>query len=337
MLGLQANPDAPASGVVIESKVDKGKGVITTVLVQRGTLRVGDLIVAGESFGRVKKMMNDKGRNVLTAIPSEPVEIVGLDNAPMAGDPMNVLQSEKQARDITEYRARKSKDNKVSIAKRSSLEELFLRAAGSASIKDLPVIIKGDVQGSIEAIINSITKLSNEEVRLKVLHSAVGAINESDISLATATGAMVVGFNVRAFNAASLAADKANIDVRYYSIIYNLIDDIKAIMSGMLSPIIREQYIGSVEIRQVFNITKVGKIAGSYVTKGMIKRGAGVRLLRDSIVIHEGKLKTLKRFKDDVAEVRENYECGIAFEKYEDLRVGDVLEVFETIEEKQTL
>jgi translation initiation factor IF-2 len=337
MLGLKANPDASASGVVIESKVDKGKGIIATVLIQRGTLRVGDLVVAGSAFGRIKKMMNDKGYDVKTALPSEPVEIVGLDTSPMAGDALHAIENEKQARDITEYRARKMKENKVSITKRSSLEELFLKAAGSSALKELPVIIKGDVQGSIEAIISSITNLSNDEVRLKVLHSAVGAINESDVTLAEATGAMIVGFNVRALSAAAMSASKANVDMRYYSIIYNLIDDIKAIMSGMLSPIIREQYIGSVEVRQIFNITKVGKIAGSYVTKGVIKRGAGVRLLRDNIVIHEGKLKTLKRFKDDVAEVKDNYECGIAFENYEDIRVGDMLEVFETIEEKQTL
>lgn len=337
MLNLRANPNVRASGAVIESKIDKNKGVSTTVLVQRGTLRIGDIIVAGESVGRVKVMINDKGKHVKTASPSEPVELFGLDIAPSAGDKINVVQSDKQAREIAEYRMRTRKTNKISITHRSSLEELFLKASGNGSTKELPVIVKSDVQGSSEAIISSITKLSTPAIRLKVLHSAVGGINESDITLAKASGAMIVGFNVRASSAASLMADKEGVDIRYYSIIYNLIDDIKSIMSGMLAPIIREVYIGSVEIRQVFNITKVGKVAGSYVTKGIIKRGAGVRLLRDNIVIHEGKLKTLKRFKDDVKEVRENYECGIAFENYEDIRALDVVEVFERIEEKQEL
>lgn len=337
MLELKANPDAVASGTVVESKIDKGRGVIATVLVQRGTLRTGDLVVAGHAFGRIKLMTNDKGQSVDIATPSEPVEIIGLDAVPSAGDVINVVKTEKQARGIAEYRARKAKELRASIAQRSSLEDLFSKASGDGFIKELPIIIKADVQGSIEAIVSSITKLSNAEVRLKVLHTAAGAITESDMTLALASGALVVGFNVRANSAASLMANQNGIDLRYYSIIYNLIDDIKSIMSGMLSPILREQYLGSVAIREVFNITKVGKIAGSYVTKGTIKRGAGVRLLREDIVIHEGKLKTLKRFKEDVKEVRENYECGIAFEKWEDIKVGDVVEVFEIIEEKQTL
>lgn len=336
MLALTANPTAPASGVVIESRIDKGKGVIATILVQRGTLHTGELIVAGETLGRVKYMLNDKGTIVKTATPSEPVEVFGLDSAPYAGDTFNVVQSEKQARDITEYRARKAKDNKVSITKRSSLEDLFLKAAGGiGSVKELPIIIKADVHGSAEAIVTSLMKLTHAEVKPKILHSAVGAINESDIALSQASGAIILGFNVRA-NANALAhADKT--DIRYYSIIYNLIDDVKSIMSGMLSPIIREQYIGSVDIRQIFNITKAGKIAGSYVTRGLIKQGASARLLREDVVIHEGKIKTLKRFKDDVKEVRENYECGIAFENYEDIREGDKVEVFELISEKQKM
>jgi len=337
MLDLKANPDALASGAVVESKIDKGKGVIATVLVQRGSLRVGDLVVAGTAFGRIKRMINDKGHTVLIATPSEPVEIIGLDSVPSSGDRMDVVQTERQARDIAEYRMRKAKELKASVTQRSSLEDLFSKASGDGFIKELPVIIKADVQGSIEAIVGSITKLSNNEVRLKVLHTAAGAITESDMTLALATGAMVVGFNVRANNNADMMASQNGIDMRYYSIIYNLIDDIKAIMSGMLSPILREEYLGSVEIREVFNITKVGKIAGSYVKKGTIKRGANVRLLRDNVVIHEGKLKTLKRFKEDVKEVRENYECGIAFENYEGIKVGDMVEVFEIISEKQTL
>ena len=333
---LKANYKAPASGAVIESKIDKGMGVVATVLVQRGTLRSGDLVVAGHTFGRVKLMVNDKGTKVEEVMPSEPVEIFGLDQAPMAGDPFHVVQNEKQARDITEYRAHKAKEKRVSVAQRSgSLEELFMKASGVGGLKEIPVILKGDVQGSIEAIISSIAKLDHAEVRIKVLHSAVGGITESDIQLANASGAVILGFNVRASSVAAQLADKNKIDIRYYSIIYNLIDDMKSIMSGMLSPTIREEYIGSVEIRQVFNITKIGKIAGSYVTKGIIKRGAGVRLLRNDIVIHEGKLKTLKRFKEEVKEAREGFECGIAFENYEDIQVGDTVEVFEVVEEKR--
>lgn len=335
---LKANYQVAASGSVVEAKMDKGKGALATILVQRGTLKVGDLIVAGEAFGRVRLMHNDKGVPIKEAGPSDPVEVIGLNEAPLAGDSFNVVETEKQARDITEYRMRRSKDNKVTLAQKgSSLEDLFARASGIGGVKEIPVIIKGDVQGSIEAIITSLAKIDHDEVMIKVLHSAVGGITESDVQLANASNAIILGFNVRTSNVASTLADKFKVDIRYYSIIYNLIDDMKAIMSGMLKPIIREEYIGSVEIRQVFNITKAGKIAGSFVTKGMIKRGAGVRLLREDIVIHEGKLKTLKRFKDDVKEVSENYECGIAFENYEDIKVGDKVEVFEIVEEKRSL
>lgn len=336
MEDLKANPNAVAAGVVIESRVDKGQGTVASVLVQRGTLKVGDLIVAGTSYGRIKRMNNDKGRSVPDALPSYVVEIFGLDDAPSAGDIFNVVITEKQARDITEYRARKVKDNKVTASK-TTLEELFQRASGSGKIKELPIIIKGDVHGSIEAINGSLNKIESDEVKLKVLHQAVGGITESDVNLAEASGAIILGFNVRANAAAALAADKGKVDIRYYSVIYNLIDDIKSIMSGMLSPIIREIYIGSVEVREVFNVSKVGKVAGSYVTKGIIKRGAGVRLLRDDIVVYEGKLKTLKRFKEDVKELREGFECGIAFENYDDIKVGDLVEVFEIVEEQQKL
>jgi translation initiation factor IF-2 len=312
MEDLKANPNTIASGVVIESKIDKGQGVIASILVQRGTLKNGDLLVAGTTYGRIKKMNNDKGRTVLEALPSYVVEIFGLNVAPLAGDLFNVVMTEKQARDITEYRMRKSKENKVTASK-TSLEDLFQKASGEGKIKELPIIIKGDVHGSIEAIIGSLNKIVK------------------------ATGAIILGFNVRSNTAARTDAEKNKVDIRYYSIIYNLIDDIKAIMSGMLSPVIREIYIGSVEIREVFNVSKVGKVAGSYVTKGIIKRGAGVRLLRNDIVIHEGKLKTLKRFKEDVKEVQEGFECGIAFEKYDDIKVGDLVEVFEIVEEQKQL
>ncbi|MEY3196692.1 MAG: Translation initiation factor, partial [Pseudomonadota bacterium] len=337
MADLKANANTTASGTVIESKIDKGKGPIATILVQRGTLNIGDIVVAGETFGRIKRMANDKGMDVSTATPSEPVEIFGLDASPLAGDPFAVVQTEKQARDITEYRARKTKDTKTLSATKGTLEDLFLRASGTSNIKDLSIIVKADVQGSIEAIVGSIAKITDNEVRIKILHSAVGGITESDIQLANASGALVIGFNVRASRAAADLSEKLKVDMRYYSIIYNIVDDIKAIVSGMLTPIIHERYIGSVQIRQVFNITKVGKIAGSYVTKGVIKRGAGVRLLRDDIVIHEGTLKTLKRFKDDVKEANEGFECGIAFENYDDIKEGDTVEVFERVEEKRTI
>ncbi|MEG8230555.1 translation initiation factor IF-2 [Candidatus Rickettsia tasmanensis] len=337
MQDLKANPFGSAAGVVIESKIEQGRGTLTTILVQRGTLRNSDIIIAGTSYGKVKKMTNDKGLEIVEATPSVPVEIQGLNEVPFAGDKFNIVQNEKQAKDIAEYRMRLAKEKKISIAPCSSLEDLFLKASGNSKIKELPLIIKGDVQGSVEAISGSLLKLPNDEIKLRILHSGVGPITESDVSLAHASSAIIVGFNVRAGANALTAAEKEKVDIRYYSIIYHLIDDIKAIMSGMLDPIIREQYIGSAEIRQIFNITKVGKIAGSYVTKGIIKKGAGVRLLRDNVVIHEGKLKTLKRFKDEVKEVREGYECGIAFENYEDIREGDTVEIFELIQEQRQL
>ena len=336
MLNLRANYNSKASGVVIESKVDKNRGVITTVLVQRGTMRVGDIIVAGTSYGKVRVIHDDKGRNLKEAYPSMPVEILGLESASDAGDPFNAVEQEKQAREIVEYRLQKKLILKNSINKRGSLEQLFLRNA-DGKIKELPIIIKADVQGSIEAISGSLNKFNSEEVRVKILHSAVGGITESDITLARASNAVVLGFNVRATNQARQQAESDGVDVRYYSIIYNLIDDVKAILSGMLSPIVREEYIGQAEIRKVYNITKFGKIAGSYVLSGHIARGAGVRLLRDNIVIHEGKLKTLRRFKDDVKEVNEGYECGIAFENYEDIREGDKVEVYKIVEEARSL
>jgi translation initiation factor IF-2 len=336
MQELKANPDAVATGVVVESRVDVARGVVATVIIQRGTLHKGDIIIAGNSHGRVRRLCNDKGRTIADAGPSMAVEVYGLDEAPSAGDIFNVADSDKQARDIVDYRQRKARDLQVTASK-TSLEELFLKAAGDGRIKELPIIIKGDVHGSIEAIINTLGKIDNEEVKLRILHSAVGAISESDVTLATASKALILGFNVRANNAAATNARDNKVDVRYYSIIYNLVDDIRSIMSGMLSPIIREEYIGSVDIREVFKVSKVGKVAGSYVTKGIIKRGAGVRLLRDNIVVYEGKLKTLKRFKEDVKEVREGYECGIAFTNYEDIKVGDSVEVFEIVEEQQEL
>ena len=336
ILELKANPNSVAAGVVVETRMDIEKGVITTVIVQLGTLKKGDIMIAGNSYGRVKRICNDKGCTIQEAGPSLAIEVFGLNDAPSAGDVFNVVETDKQARDIIDYRLRKAKNLKVTASK-TSLEELFLRASGTGKTKELPLIIKGDVHGSIEAIITSLNKIESDEVKLRILHNAVGGITESDVTLAKASGALILGFNVRANNAAAREGNENKIDIRYYSIIYNLIDDIKAIMSGMLSPIIREVYIGSVSVREVFNVSKVGKIAGSYVTKGIIKRGAGVRLLRDDIVMHEGKLKTLKRFKEDVKEVREGFECGVAFENYDNIKVGDSLEVFEIVEEQKKL
>jgi translation initiation factor IF-2 len=337
MLELQANPDRPASGVVIESKIDRGRGVVATLLIQRGTLAIGNIIVAGEVSGRVRSMTDDTGRPMAKATPSMPVEVVGLDATPHAGDVFAVVETEKQARDIAEYRERRARQLRVSVTERSSLEELFAKASQDGKIKELPLIIKADVHGSVEALAGAIIKLSSAEVKIRVLHAAAGAISDSDIALAEASQGLVIGFNVRANPSAKAQAQHAKVDVRYYSIIYDAVDDIRAIANGMLSPTIREQFLGTVEIRQVFNITKVGKIAGCYVTAGVVRRGAKVRLLRDNVVIHEGSLKTLKRFKDDVKEAREGFECGLAFENYDDIKEKDMVEVFEYVEEKNAL
>ena len=335
-LELQANAGRKAAGVVVESRVDKGRGVVATVLVQKGTLKIGDIVVAGTAFGKVRAMVNDKGSNVKSAEPSVPVEILGLSEAPEAGSEVAVPDSEKQAREITEYRIKHKRDLKTAAEKKGSLDELFQQAA-EGGIDELPIVIKGDVQGSVEAIIASLNKLSTDEVSVRVLHDAVGGITISDVSLAGASRAIVLGFNVRADAAAKELAVKDGIDIRYYSIIYDLIDDIKSLLSGMLKPLIRENFLGNAEIREVFNVSKSGKVAGCYVTEGMIKRGAGVRLLRDNVVTHEGKLKTLRRFKDDVKEVGTNFECGMAFENYDDIKVGDFIEAFEMIEEERQL
>jgi translation initiation factor IF-2 len=315
MLDLKANNEAVASGVVIESRIDKNQGVLCTFLVQRGTLKAGDIVVAGEGYGKVKKMMDDKANLVTLALPSVPVEILGLDAAPDAGEKFNVVTTEKQAREIVEYRNRTAKFTKsVAIKKGSSLEDLFARSGSASKIKELAMIIKCDVQGSVEAIIGSFTKFENAEVKIKVLHTGVGGITKSDVILANASNALIIGFNVRANNQAVAEASLYNVDIRYYSIIYNLVDDVKAIVTGMLSPIIREEYTGKAIIQQVFNITKVGKIAGCMVIDGVLKKDSNIRLLRDNVVIYEGKLKKLKRFKDDVKEVKNAQECGISIQ-----------------------
>jgi translation initiation factor IF-2 len=337
MLDLKADPTTKARGVVIESKIDKSRGVVTTLLVQKGTLRIGDILIAGAHSGRIRFMTDDKNRTIEDADPSTPVEISGLDGSPEAGEDFVVVDTEKQARDISEYRLRRAREIRTSTASKGTLEELFAKASGGSKVKELPLIIKADVNGSVEAIANTLEKISTNEVKVKILHKAVGGINESDVALAEASKALILGFNVRANEQAKKLAEKSAVDIRYYSIIYDLLDDIKLMLSGMLSPNIREEFLGLVEIRKVYNITKIGKVAGSFVVEGLIKRGAKVRLLRNDIVIHEGKLKTLKRFKDDVKEVKAGYECGIAFENYDDIKENDKVEVFELIEEKRTL
>ena len=335
VLDLKANPDRTAIGSIIESRIDKGRGVVATVIVQRGTLKIGDIVVAGTAYGRVRALLDDKLETIKEAGPSAPVEILGLSEAPMAGEQFSVVTEEKQAREIVEYRSEKAKYNRAASESKTAMERLF--AGSQHDKKRLTVVIKGDVQGSIEAIAGSLEKITNDEVEVRVLHSAVGAVTESDITLANASNAMIIAFNVRANAQAREMANRDKIEIRYYSIIYQVVDEVKAALTGLLSPIQREQFIGYAEIRDVFNITKVGKVGGCYVTEGFVKRGAGVRLLRDNVVIHEGKLKTLKRFKDEVKEVQQGYECGMAFETYEDIKPQDVIECYEIIQEAAKL
>ena len=344
VLELKANPNRAAVGAVVESKMEVGRGSVATVLVQRGTLKQGDIFVVGSEWGRVRAMYDDKGQLLTQAIPGQPIEVLGLNGTPDAGDILNVVENEAKARDVSEYRAR-IKREKASAAMSSnrqgkSFEDILAAAKVAGEKKILPVLIKGDVHGSVEAIIGSLNKLTEEstEIGIQILHSGVGAITESDITLAKASNAFIIGFNVRANAQARTQAERDGVQLRYYNIIYNVIDDAKQILSGMLSPTRREEYLGQAEIRQVFNITKVGKIAGCMVTAGMVKRGSGVRLLRDNVVIHDnGVLKTLKRFKDEVREVKEGMECGMAFENYEDIKEGDIIECYQVVEEARTL
>jgi translation initiation factor IF-2 len=328
ILDLKANPDRAASGVVVEAKIERGRGSVATLLVQKGTLKVGDVFVAGSDWGRVRALLDDHGHKIESAGPATPVEVLGLQGAPAAGDDFITVETEARAREVAEYRQRKQRDAKAVAGARGTLEQMFSKiAAGEA--KELPVVIKGDVQGSVEALTATLEKLGNEEVKVRVLHAAVGGINESDITLAKASNALVVGFNVRANPQARDMARRDDVEIRYYSIIYDVADDMKQALTGMLAPTLRERFLGNAEIREVFNITKVGKVGGCFVTEGLVKRGAKVRLLRDNVVIHEGSLGQLKRFKDDVKEVREGYECGMSFENYNDIQVGDVIECFE--------
>ncbi|WP_028878232.1 translation initiation factor IF-2 [Terasakiella pusilla] len=328
ILELKANPNRAAEGVVVEAKQERGRGNIATVMVQRGTLKIGDIFVVGTEWGRVRALVNDHGHHVKSSGPATPVEVLGLQGTPSAGDQLVVVESEAKAREVSEYRTNKSKAAKAAASGRGTLEELFSQIA-AGEVKELPVLIKGDVQGSIEALSGTFDKLGRDDVKVKVLHGAVGAINESDITLARASNALIIGFNVRANPQAREMAKRDGVDIRYYSIIYDAADDVKRMMSGLLDPVYQEKFIGYAEIRETFNISRVGTIAGCMVTEGVVKRGAKVRLLRDNVVVHEGALGQLKRFKDDVKEVKSGFECGMSFENYNDLKVGDMIECFE--------
>lgn len=331
LLELGANPDRAAQGVVIEAKLERGRGPVATVLVQRGTLNIGDIFVTGSEWGRVRAMINEHGKSISEAGPSIPVEVLGLNGAPLAGDDFIVVEHEARAREIAEFRGQTKREKEMAASGRGTLEQMLDKIKeGEAS--ELPVVIKSDVQGSLEAIVSSLEKLGTDEVKARVLHAGVGGINESDTTLARSTGAMIIAFNVRANPQAREMARRDGVDIRYYSIIYNVVDDIKAAMSGMLSPTQRENFLGYAEIREVFSNSKVGKVAGCMITEGLVKRGAKVRLLRDSVVIHDGTLKTLRRFKDEVKEVRDGYECGMAFENYTDIQIGDQIECYEVEE-----
>jgi len=338
LLDLVADPERNAEGTVIEARLDRGRGPVATVLVQRGTLRVGALVVAGSQWGRVRALIDDKGENVDEAKPSTPVEVLGFSGAPEAGDRVAVVESEARAREIAEYRERQKRE-KLAVrggVVRTSLSDMMsnLKTAGR---KELPIVVKGDVQGSVEAITAAIEKLGTEEVAARVIHGGVGGVTESDVTLAEASKAVIIGFNVRAHKEARDLAEQQGIEIRYYNIIYNLVDDVKAAMSGLLAPTLRETMLGNAQILEVFNISKVGNVAGCRVTDGVVQRGAHVRLIRDNVVVHEGKLSTLKRFKDEVAVVQAGQECGMAFENYQDMRIGDVIECYSVEEIRRTL
>jgi translation initiation factor IF-2 len=338
ILELRANPNRPAKGVVIEAKLERGRGSVATVLIQHGTVRVGDIFVTGSEWGRVRALISDRGQTVDSAGPGCPVEVLGLNGTPMAGDELLALDSEARAREIAEFRQRKKREAQAATSARGTLEQMF-KTIQEGEAKELALVIKGDVQGSVEAISGALEKLAADstEVKVRVLFSGVGAVNESDVTLANASKALIIGFNVRANPQAREMGRRDGIEIRYYSVIYNIIDDVRAALVGLLSPTLRENFLGNAAIREVFNITKVGKVGGCYVTEGTVKRGAGVRLLRDNVVIHTGTLKTLKRFKEEVKEVREGFECGMAFENYDNIQVGDVIEAYEIEEVARVL
>ena len=336
VLELTANPDRPAEGVIVEAKLERGRGPVGTALIQRGTLHLGDLIVAGSAYGRVRALINELGEQVQEAGPSVPVEVLGFDSAPEAGDQFAVVENEARAREITDYRMRERRKRLAASGQRGSLEQLMSQIK-EAGIKEFPLVVKGDVQGSVEAITTALAKLGTEEVKARIIHAGVGGITESDVSLAATSGAVMLGFNVRANTQARETAEREGVEIRYYAVIYDLVDDMRQAMSGLLAPTVRETFLGNAEILEVFTISKVGKVAGCRVTEGKVERGANVRLIRDNVVVHEGKLSTLKRFKDEVREVTAGQECGMAFENYQDMRQGDVIECFQVEHVQRTL
>lgn len=338
LLDLKANATRPAEGTVIEAKLDRGRGPVATVLIQRGTLKIGDIIVAGKEWGRVRALVSDVGQTVQTAGPSVPVEVLGFNGTPDAGDRLAVVENEARAREVTSYRERQKRDKMAArqTGMRGSLEQMMAQAK-TAGRKEFPLLIKADVQGSLEAIIGALDKLGTDEVGARVVLSGVGGITESDVTLAESVDAAIIGFNVRAHKEAREAAEQAGIEIRYYNIIYNLVDDVKAAMSGLLTPERRETMLGNARIQEVFNVSKVGKVAGCLVTDGTVERGADVRLIRDNVVVHEGKLSQLKRFKEDAKEVKAGQECGMAFENYQDMRVGDVIECYRVEQVQRSL
>ena len=337
ILELKANPNRFAEGAVIEAKLDVGRGPVATVLVQKGTLKQGDIFVVGEQWGKVRALIDDKGERIAEAGPSVPVEVLGLNGTPEAGDVLNVVETEAQAREITEYRENAAKEKRAAVGAATTLDQLMAKAKADETVAELPILVKADVQGSAEAIVQAMEKIGNDEVRVRVLHSGVGAITETDVGLAEASGAPIMGFNVRANASARNTANQKGVEIRYYSVIYDLVDDVKKAASGLLSAEIREKFIGYAQIKEVFKVSGVGKVAGCLVTEGVARRSAGVRLLRDDVVVHEGNLKTLKRFKDEVKEVTSGQECGMAFENYDDIRPGDVIEIFEREEIERKL
>ena len=336
VLELKAPKNTPAKGLVIEGRLDKGRGPVSTILVQSGTLKRGDMLLAGSSFGRVRAMLDEAGNDIKEAGPSIPVEILGLSDVPNSGEEVIVLNDERKAREIALFRQGKFRDVKLAKKQAANLENIF-ENMGEGEVKSLPLIIKSDVQGSYEALATSLQKLSTEEVKVNIIHTGVGAVTESDVNLSVASKAVLIGFNVRADAGARKLIESSGVDVRYYNIIYEAVDEIKAALGGMLAPEKKESAIGLVEVREVYRISKVGAVAGCYVQDGVIKRNSKIRVLRGDVIIHTGELDSLKRFKDDVKEVKSNFECGLSLKNYNDIEVGDLLEVYEVVEVARTL
>ncbi|HET6371007.1 MAG TPA: translation initiation factor IF-2, partial [Nitrospiria bacterium] len=328
VLELKADPKRAMRGTIIEAKIDKGRGPVATVLVQEGTLRVGDVFVSGSHFGKVRALINDAGKKVTEAGPSMPVEVIGLDGVPQAGDSFSVVADERAAKEVASARMQRQRTAELSKVKRVTLDKLYTQISAGV-VKELNIVIKGDVQGSVEALKEALEKIPSAAVKLKVIHSGVGGIAETDVLLASASDAIVIGFNVRPEPKAQALAEREKVDIRVYNIIYDAVADVKKAMEGLLEPTLKERALGRVEVRQVFNIPKIGAVAGGYVTEGTISRSAaGARVLRDSVVVYEGKLSSLRRFKDDVREVQAGYECGVGIENFNDIKVGDVIEVY---------